>query len=332
MNYFAVIEIGSNAIRMILGEKRSNSTLKVVQSWSSHLRLGQEVFQSGHISETFQKHLCCILGQFLLNLDSIPSCTLKIFGTSAIRDAINQEQVLEKIQKDCGVSVQVLSGEEEASFFLEGVKTFLSDSFPRQMVADLGGGSLELSFLKKNYVWRQCSLNVGTLRLRDIRPNLLESHELFQKTILQLKGEAELFLENSESECDLMLSGGNAKTLGRLYLQMHDSTLDSSSEGVSMTWKDFENLMDHFANLSKEMLQESWDLRIHQSEVFHSALKLYSMFGMVFRVRQVRIPFFGLKEALLLKTVSIHNVLGRNDPHWQLLLPENHQPTEVSVF
>ena len=48
MGHYAVIEIGSNAVRMILGEKEDDSTVKVLRSWSSHFRLGQEVFSKGN--------------------------------------------------------------------------------------------------------------------------------------------------------------------------------------------------------------------------------------------------------------------------------------------
>ena len=55
MGHYAVIEIGSNAVRMILGEKEDDSSIKVLRSWSSHFRLGQEVFQKGTY-QSFQIH------------------------------------------------------------------------------------------------------------------------------------------------------------------------------------------------------------------------------------------------------------------------------------
>ena len=248
-----------------------------------------------------------------------------------MRDAKNQREVLMMIEKNFGVSVRVLSGQEEASFLLEGLKTFLPNTPSLKVVADLGGGSLELSMLKKDDLLQQCSLNIGTLRLREIEPNQLESSELFQKTIKHLKDKAEQFLVSSKSYSDLLLTGGNAKTLGRFYLQIHNSTLNSSAGGVSMNWEVFEDLIDRFINLSPEMLQESWDLRVHQSEVFHSALKLFLKLGESFRARQVMIPFMGLKEALLLKLC-----LDQDDPETdqgtvplKLFIPKDLHPTEV---
>ena len=98
-----------------------------------------------------------------------------------------------------------------------------------------------------------------------------------------------------------------------------------------MNWEVFDDLIDRFINLSPEMLQESWDFRVHQSEVFHSALKLFLKLREIFRARQVMIPFMGLKEALLLKLC-----LNQDDPETdqgipplKLFIPKDLHPTEV---
>ena len=97
MGHYAVIEIGSNAVRMILGVKEDDSTVKVIRSWSSHFRLGQEVFSKGNISESFQIQLCSILEKLLDQLEPFDACPLQVFGTSAFRDAKNRKEVLQTL-------------------------------------------------------------------------------------------------------------------------------------------------------------------------------------------------------------------------------------------
>ena len=329
MRHYAVIEIGSNAVRMILGEKEDDSTVKVLRSWSSHFRLGQEVFSKGNISESFQIQLCSILEKLLDQLEPYGACPLQVFGTSAFRDAKNRKEVLQTLERNCGILVHVLSGKEEASVLLEGLSAFLPKHSYKQVVADLGGGSLELSFLNKNFVFRQCSLNIGTLRLREFEPEHLETSELFQKTIGHLEDEAGHFLKNSDSETDLLLTGGNAKTLGRFYLQIHDPQLNSNPGAVEMVWLTFEEMVNHFISLSQETLQKSWKLRVHQAEVFHSALKLFLQLGKTFSARKVMIPFFGLKESLLLKSFNKDNSSDKPPKGWKINLPSDLHPTEI---
>ena len=251
MGHYAVIEIGSNAVRMILGEKEDDSSVKVLRSWSSHFRLGQEVFSKGNISGSFQIRLCSILEKLLDQLEPYGACPLQVFGTSAFRDAKNRKEVLQTLERNCGILVRVLSGKEEASVLLDGLSAFLPKHSYKQVVADLGGGSLELSFLNKNFVFRLCSLNIGTLRLREFEPEHLETSDLFQKTIGHLEDEAGHFLKNSDSETDLLMTGGNAKTLGRFYLQIHDPQENSNPGVVEMEWLTFEEMVNHFISLSQ---------------------------------------------------------------------------------
>ena len=329
MGHYAVIEIGSNAVRMILGEKEDDSSVKVLRSWSSHFRLGQEVFSKGNISESFQIQLCSILEKLLDQLEPFDACPLQVFGTSAFRDAKNRKEVLQTLERNCGILVHVLSGKEEASLLLEGLSAFLPKHSYKQVVADLGGGSLELSFLNKNIVFRQCSLNIGTLRLREFEPEHLESSDLFRKTIVHLEDEAGHFLKKSDSETDLLLTGGNAKTLGRFYLQIHDPQLNSNPGAVEMEWPTFEEMVNHFISLPQETLQESWKLRVHQAEVFHSALILFLQLGKTFGARKVMIPFFGLKESLLLKSINKQNSSDNPPKGWKINLPSDLHPIEI---
>ena len=237
--------------------------------------------------------------------------------------------MLQTLERNCGILVHVLSGKEEASVLLEGLSAFLPKHSYKQVVADLGGGSLELSFLNKNTVFRQCSLNIGTLRLREFEPEHLETSELFRKTLGHLEDEAGHFLKNSDSETDLLLTGGNAKTLGRFYLQIHDPQLNPNPGAVEMEWPTFEEMVNHFISLPQETLQKSWKLRVHQAEVFHSALILFMQLGKTFSARKVMIPFFGLKESLLLKSFNKDDSSDNPPKGWKINLPSDLHPIEI---
>ena len=172
-------------------------------------------------------------------------------------------------------------------------------------------------------------MNIGTLRLREFEPEHLKSSELFQKTIGHLEDEAGHFLKNSDSETDLLLTGGNAKTLGRFYLQIHDPQLNPNPGAVEMEWSTFEEMVNHFFSLPQETLQESWKLRVHQAEVFHSALKLFLKLGKTFGVRKEMLHFFGLKESLLLKSIKKQDSSDNPPNGLKMNLPSYLQPTEI---
>ena len=152
---------------------------------------------------------------------------------------------------------------------------------------------------------------------------------MFQKTIGHLEDEAGHFLKNSDSETDLLLTGGNTKTLGRFYLQIHDPQLDPNPGAVEMEWLTFEEMVNHFISLSQETLRKSWKLRVHQAEVFHSALILFMQLGRSYSARKVMIPFFGLKESLLLKSFNKQDSSDKPPNGWKINLPSYLYPIEI---
>ena len=88
-------------------------------------------------------------------------------------------------------------------------------------------------------------------------------------------------------------------------------------------------MVNHFISLPQETLQKSWKLLVHQAEVFHSALKLFLQLGKTFGARKVMIPFFGLKESLLLKSFNKQDSSYNPPNGWKINLPSDLQPTEI---
>ena len=88
-------------------------------------------------------------------------------------------------------------------------------------------------------------------------------------------------------------------------------------------------MVDHFISLPQDTLQESWKLRLHQAEVFHSALKLFLQLGKTFSARKVMIPFFGLKESLLLKSINKQDSSDNPPKVWKINLPSDLHPIEI---
>ena len=98
---------------------------------------------------------------------------------------------------------------------------------------------------------------------------------------------------------------------------------------VEMEWLTFKDMINNFISLSQETLQESWKLRVHQAEVFHYALKLFLQLGKTFGARKVIIPFFGLKESLLLKSINKQDSSGKPPNGWKINRPSDLYPIEI---
>ena len=150
----AVIDMGSNSVRLLLVQ--AGSTEQLMET----TRLGKGVadrhLQKEPIEKTVQavERFCALARERGVE-------RIYAFATSAVRDAVNREDLLAPIRERCGISVDVLSGKEEASLAYMGA----ADG-ERALVLDIGGGSTEL-VLGEGTVQRAVSLQAGAVRLRE---------------------------------------------------------------------------------------------------------------------------------------------------------------------
>ena len=316
---FAAIEIGSNAVRMIVAELMDSCELRVIERWSSHLRLGDSVFEHGEIDDdNFQQLLETIQG-LLLELKSFSQIKISISATSALREAKNRTEVVSRLKAVIGFPVKILSGIEESQCLLDGVKSFLPKSlltkFPgkQTILADLGGGSLEISLLepgedtnnnRNNFLH---SYNIGTLRLRKME-NVIQQLKIILPDELSLL--AQHLSDNPASQTHLILTGGNAKTFARLLPQVSNKYLfdkDNFSQTLNWTsieWKEFLRIEQIFQKQAPDDQQKLWNLRPQQTDIFNIALAVFKEIGLELKAEYLSIPLFGLKESLLLNLVS----------------------------
>ena len=110
---YAAIEIGSNAVRMIVGELRSSYRLCVLERWSAHLRLGDSIFECREISEQLFQQLLQTIQGLLSKVHKYSDLKLSITATSAMRSAKNNAETAARIESIVGYPLKILSGTEE---------------------------------------------------------------------------------------------------------------------------------------------------------------------------------------------------------------------------
>ena len=233
-----------------------------------------------------------------------------------MRSAKNNAETAALIESIVGYPLKILSGAEECQCLTDGVKSFLPPfmvlDYPlkQTFLADLGGGSLEISLLKSgkspsgkngNY---QYSIDIGSLQLRKMVNPENELKSIITEKLLQLD---EVFSANPQNRTNLILTGGNAKTFARLYPQVSANPWPKNSSTVeaknwlSMNWNEFECTEQIFQSQSEDEQIEQWKLRPQQTEVFNYALAVFREIGIKLRTEQLCIPFFGLKGITTVK-------------------------------
>ncbi len=299
----AVLEIGTNAIRLILGECILPGKLRVLKRWSTHMRLGDPVFSHGYLPEQQLNRLMDAIRGLLAQLDPHIQTDVRLYATSALRASSNQNEVLQRIRQTAGYPVTVLEGTEEADCLLWAMRGFLPASDKPMMLADLGGGSLELSILSGNHRKFCQSLDFGTLRIREAESTPENRLKLMQSLQDKLREIASAISTNPASLPSLVLAGGNAKTIAGILPTLTVQLENKPGHWVRVSWPQF-TVCAAILQAASEAQFQSWKLRPQQTEVLRPALEVFLLIGKSFGISEITLPFLGLKEALLLKMAS----------------------------
>src|SRR4051794_28019706 len=141
MPRYAAIDIGSNSIRMLAAEVVGGTPIKTLASARQVTRLGESVFHDGRISEGAMELSCSVLSQMAVEYKAAGVVGVRALGTSALRDAGNRDEFLERASEALDTSVEVISGQEEARLIHLGVQSRWPQPAGRVLIVDIGGGS-----------------------------------------------------------------------------------------------------------------------------------------------------------------------------------------------
>lgn len=238
MQKIAAIDIGTNTALLLVAEvTQGNEILPIVQEeWI--VRLGQGVDRKKNLSsEAIARTLAAIQEQIEIVRD-LGVEQILISGTSAIRDAVNREILLDAIKNDFGITLQVLSGDEEAKLTYFGALS--NQNLPGDiLVVDIGGGSTELIFGTQQKIEYATSLNIGSVRLTERFIGTDPITDAEYNSIRHAIKEQLTSLKHFDAE-QLVGIAGTITTLAAMQLQMdiYDSlTIDNSPITISKVEK-----------------------------------------------------------------------------------------------
>jgi exopolyphosphatase/guanosine-5'-triphosphate,3'-diphosphate pyrophosphatase len=147
---FAAIDIGSNAVRLFISNVYENNKIITIEKASLvriPVRLGEDVFTTGIISEKKKQNLLKTLTAFKMLMEVYKPLKYRACATDAMRGASNSKEVLKSIKDNTGIKVDVIDGMEEARIISASNNIDLGDKYKIAMYVDVGGGSTEVSVL-----------------------------------------------------------------------------------------------------------------------------------------------------------------------------------------
>ncbi len=168
MKRYASIDIGTNTVLMVVVEVSDDGTMYPVYEGQHLPRLGKDVDANRRIHDDSIKRVIKALKTFKRTAETLHASKIFACGTSALRDAENRNEVVQRIKAETNISIDIISGDTEAEYTYLGALTGLS-SLPADTtgILDIGGGSTELVVGSGLSVTSRCSIDIGCVRLTE---------------------------------------------------------------------------------------------------------------------------------------------------------------------
>ncbi|MCM0599043.1 Ppx/GppA family phosphatase [Periweissella fabalis] len=216
MKKFAIIDLGSNSARMTISEIHPDGSYTVLERMQEMVRLSnnmgpKKVLQKPEIERTLKA-----LDGFNQAIHKYDDITVRAVATAAVRQATNQAKFLELVQTKVGLTLEVLTGEQEAHYDYLGVINTLNVS--NTLILDTGGASSELIFVVDKESRHEVSIPVGAVNISEkfLEKDKISAAALFQAfTAVDERLNSISWLRQAH-EFPLVVLGGSNRTLGKI--------------------------------------------------------------------------------------------------------------------
>ncbi|MBK56550.1 MAG: exopolyphosphatase [Flavobacteriaceae bacterium] len=285
---FASIDIGSNAIRLLISnvyiisnkhpESTKNSLVRVP------IRLGEDAFNYGKIREENIIRLIDAIKSFKLLMKVNNVKQYRGYGTSALRCSENKVEILNRIKDKTGIEVEIIDGNKEAKLITKN-KIFQNDN-KLFCIIDVGGGSTELTLLKNNSIIKSKSFKIGGVRLI----NNLVTKEIWLSFNTWIKKNL-----SNMSGVSVVGFGGNINKIFKLSGNNIGKSL--SLKKITSTLNKLECATIEEKILNLKLNPDRLDVIVPAGRVYEHILKIMS-------VREIEVPKVGLADGMISELIE----------------------------
>lgn len=284
---YAAIDIGSNAVRLLIKsidrEAVQEKKIKKVMMLRVPLRLGFDVFSIGELSEKKADKLRRLMKAFrqlmkIYDMDDYRAC-----ATSAMRDARNGRTIIKKIEKDTGIRIEIIDGQEEARMIYNNHIECMEDRLGNYMYVDVGGGSTEINLLTNGELVWSVSYNIGTVRML--------SNAVKEGTWQQMEEEL-MKVTEGVAAINIIGSGGNINKLFRLA-----DKKDKKLQRLPVS--SLQTVYDVLKPLTPEERVEAFSLKQDRADVIVPAAEIFLKIAEVVHAEYIYVPVIGLSDGII---------------------------------
>ncbi|MBR2967493.1 MAG: Ppx/GppA family phosphatase [Clostridia bacterium] len=319
MEKIAIIDLGSNSVRLVLANIMSGGYFVVFDELKETVRLGQDMERDGFLKPARVAQAVKTLKMFRKLCDSYNIDKVYAVASSSFRRAKNQKSFIEEINSVCGFKFRVLSEEEEAMDIYCGVINSLD--VPKGVIVDIDGGSMQIiQYNRRNVLNREC-LPFGSITLSDLFVGQNYSPEQ-QNKMIELYVLDQLsqvsWLKEIEPDYQFVGVGGSFRNLAKICKRVKRYPFDMT-HNYHITSDDFNNVYDMVKVLDADKRAKIKGISSDRADIFAAALAGIKAFVDHTGLNEMIVSGSGKREGIMFMHAvpttaekSISDVLGHS--------------------
>jgi len=311
----AVIDIGSNSARMVIYEKTSRFAFHIIHEAKSRVRISERAYENdGYLQSEPLNRAYNALKEFKLIIQQYKVNKTLCVATSALRDAPNKKAFITLIKNELHIPIKIISGEEEA--YLGGIAAANLLHLNSALSIDIGGGSTELALYKDKKVLQTLSLNLGTVRLKELYFDVNNISGAKEYILHELQK-----LPSDFNHKNIVGIGGSLRAISKMIMEKN-ATYFKKLHGFSYELGEQRDYFDRLLNANEKELKKL-GVKKERLDVIQPGLLILDLMVQHIKGETMFTSGVGVREGLFLKDL----LRSQQDR-----FPHNYNPSSTNLL
>ena len=291
----AATDIGSNALRFLAVEFVAESNIRMLDQLRVPVRLGHDVFLTGRLTDDAIEAAVAALATFSRRAHELDVTLHRSVATSAVRESRNGNVLVERARSEADMIVEPITGAEEARLVHLAVAHRVKLGKQKWLVADLGGGSVEVSIVDEKGIYRTESHEMGSVRLLEELAVAGEEPGHFRRRLEEYTATLRESRIMHGKVAGFIATGGNIESIAKL------ANAETDGAGVSvLSVRDLRGITERLARLPYKERVTQLGLREDRADVILPAATVYERLAVLAGVDTIIVPNVGVKDGVVL--------------------------------
>ncbi len=306
---FAAIDVGSFELEMGIFEISNKNGIRKVDHIRHVIALGKDTYQNGKISYHMVEELCSVLGDFAEIMKGYRAEDYRAYATSAMREAINSQIVLDQIQVRTGISVRIIDNSEQRLLNYKAIAArgdkFDKNIKSRTAIADVGFGSMQISLFNESCLSSTENLPLGVLRIRstlgDVDATLDKTRSLIEEIVEnELSNYKKMYLKEEQVEHVIGI-GENILYMFRYH--------DDGKPVDRISREEFESFFNQLSRMNETEIEEKFGISADYAALLMPSAIIYRKLLEMTGARMIWIPGIRLCDGIAAEYAGSHKLV-----------------------